>query len=209
MSRATAFTIVLNNPDEKKDQWINEMKPWIVYYAHTREVGKSGTPHFQGYIQTKHQMTLSALKAKIGSAWHIDISRGTDEENETYLSKTDGERFEMGTRRLHAGRPACKGGSWMKQFIEFIREDGGFENYYFDFCHGVEDVYRRDAWDRCGGEEPDDLTRERDIITFKQWVQIQADRYFEEKDVVLSKARREDCVAYMSVFYNIFQINYQ
>lgn len=59
-----------------------------------REVGESGTPHLQGYMQFRHPITFSALK-RVLPKMHIERARGSGRDNLTYCSK-EGDFFEIG-----------------------------------------------------------------------------------------------------------------
>ena len=58
------------------------------------EVGESGTPHFQGYIEFKNGRSIKALK-KIDKRIHWEVRRGTQAQAITYCKK-DGRWFELG-----------------------------------------------------------------------------------------------------------------
>lgn len=61
---------------------------FIVYQL---EVGESGTPHLQGYVVFKKPMRLSAVRQLIPRA-HLDIARGTNEQNIAYCTKDETRR---------------------------------------------------------------------------------------------------------------------
>jgi len=75
---------------------------WIKYGCVGREVGESGTPHLQGYIQCdrKTRTTDSGLSKKLNKAGtshaHVEVARGTPEEAALYCQK-DGDYVEWGT----------------------------------------------------------------------------------------------------------------
>lgn len=50
------------------------------------EVGESGTPHLQGYVEFKNQCKLSTLKRWLPSA-HFEVAKGTAEDNLKYCTK--------------------------------------------------------------------------------------------------------------------------
>jgi len=60
------------------------------------EVGESGTPHLQGFINCRESYDLASLKIKLGSKFHFERARGTDSENRRYCSK-DGQYWESGS----------------------------------------------------------------------------------------------------------------
>jgi hypothetical protein len=59
------------------------------------EVGKSGTPHLQGYVEFDHAKTFSACKKCIGNKCHIENRRGSSKQASDYCKK-DGEFYEFG-----------------------------------------------------------------------------------------------------------------
>ena len=96
--------MTLNNPQDEELQAINDLDTRYVKYAiFGQEVGESGTPHVQAFIQFKNAKTLTATKKFMGSnRWHLEATRGTPFENYEYCSK-DGEFFEYGERPLELG----------------------------------------------------------------------------------------------------------
>lgn len=64
------------------------------YLCMGREVGDSGTPHIQGYIELKKKKSLRTLK-KFNSRAHWEPRRGTGEQAATYCKK-DGNFVETG-----------------------------------------------------------------------------------------------------------------
>lgn len=62
------------------------------------EVGDQGTPHLQGYVYFKTAKTISAAKKYIGKRAHIEICRGTPEQNIQYCSKESNIVIESGTK---------------------------------------------------------------------------------------------------------------
>lgn len=61
-----------------------------------REVGAQGTPHLQCYVYFHNQMVFGTFKKLVPRA-HIEICRGTPEQNIEYCSKA-GDFFEHGDR---------------------------------------------------------------------------------------------------------------
>lgn len=85
-SRKYIFTE--NNYDENSlevlEQKLNKYK-----YIFGREVGESGTPHLQGYIEAKNPISFNTIQ-KILPRAHITAAKGSIKENFKYCSK-DGD----------------------------------------------------------------------------------------------------------------------
>lgn len=61
-----------------------------------KEVGESGTPHFQGFICFQDAKTFSAIKKLLPDGCHIEARKGTFQQAADYCKK-DGDYFEAGT----------------------------------------------------------------------------------------------------------------
>lgn len=84
-NRNWCFTV--NNPTEDKPFEFNEIK--MKYLVYQKEVGESGTPHFQGYLRLVRDQRISFLK-KLHPTAHWEIARGSGEENKIYCTKEEG-----------------------------------------------------------------------------------------------------------------------
>jgi len=87
--------------NEYTDGDIEKIKalPWITYGCIGKEVGESGTPHLQGYIQFKRRAvkkTTDELEKALGKRPHCEVAKGTSEQAATYCKK-DGDFTEWGT----------------------------------------------------------------------------------------------------------------
>lgn len=95
-SLAKNYCFTLNNFTDADTTSISDFFPRLATYViFGREVGESGTPHLQGYIQFTEKKRLTALKKLLPTA-HWEVARGTPEENKTYCSK-DGHVTEHGS----------------------------------------------------------------------------------------------------------------
>lgn len=89
--RNACFTI--NNYDGTE---VPLMQAWSQpsYCVIGKEVGESGTPHLQGYVEFKAQVKFSTFKKKFPTA-HIEPRHGTPSQAADYCKK-DGDYFEWG-----------------------------------------------------------------------------------------------------------------
>lgn len=91
MSRARGWCFTVNNPDTKPT-----VEMWGVpkYLVIGMEVGESGTPHWQGYVEYDQPKTLAGMK-KIHATAHFEKRMGTPKQAADYCKK-DGEYIEHG-----------------------------------------------------------------------------------------------------------------
>lgn len=88
--RSVVFT--LNNYVEDSIDRIEKSFDYK-YLIIGKEVGESGTPHLQGFIQFKNKMTLANIGGKF--PWHIEITKGTPAQAAEYCKK-GGDWVEFG-----------------------------------------------------------------------------------------------------------------
>lgn len=83
----TNFCFTWNNPGSNPVPFDVEKMEYLVYQ---REVGASGTEHYQGYCELKRNMRLSGVKKLLGSNnIHVEVRRGTADEAADYCKKAD------------------------------------------------------------------------------------------------------------------------
>ena len=68
----------------------------VIYVVYGRERGESETPHLQGYCELNSRIGLRALKRLLPNRCHLEVTRGSLEENQIYCKK-QGDVFEEGT----------------------------------------------------------------------------------------------------------------
>lgn len=92
--RALCFTY--NNPPDDVDgqSLVDLLKP--SYLIVGKEVGESGTPHLQGYVEFTNQRTGASLKKKLPTV-HFEQRMGTPKQAADYCRKEDPEPFESGS----------------------------------------------------------------------------------------------------------------
>ncbi len=91
-SRSRGWCFTLNNPLDDEIKLIKEIECRYVIYE--PEIGQSGTPHLQGYVEFDQIKRLSALK-KILERAHWEARRGTPQEASQYCKK-EGKQVERG-----------------------------------------------------------------------------------------------------------------
>lgn len=70
--------------------------PRATYIVFGREVGESGTPHLQGYVELPLRLRLTQLKRLLGDRAHVERRRGTAQQARDYCTK-DGSVTEQGS----------------------------------------------------------------------------------------------------------------
>jgi len=78
----------------------------VRYLCFQPEVGESGTPHLQGYIEMNKPVRFSHFKHRLDGA-HWEKAKGSGDSNVAYCSKEDtkaGDFFEWGVRSRQGAR---------------------------------------------------------------------------------------------------------
>lgn len=122
---AKNWCFTLNNYTSEEVELVNALYPdHVGYLVYGIEVGESGTPHLQGYVQLLKKSRISVPKKLIPRA-HWEQSRGTPDQAVAYCKK-DGDVKEFGTRTyerqrsdLESAKAAIREGHSLKR----LRED--------------------------------------------------------------------------------------
>lgn len=101
MSRSRNWTYTLNNYSDEDIALVRGLI--TTYHVCGREVGDSGTPHLQGYIEMETQQTLSALKKKLPKA-HLEVAKGNADQNKVYCTKDKDVLLETGKPKRQGNR---------------------------------------------------------------------------------------------------------
>lgn len=97
-SRFWCFT--LNNYTKEDEEAIAN---WTVNYViYGREVGESGTPHLQGYMELDKKVRMSYVKKNYHQTMHLEMRRGKQSEAIDYCTK-EGDVVEHGVKSEGAG----------------------------------------------------------------------------------------------------------
>ena len=83
----------MNNYSEVEFELL--LKVQSKYLVVGKEVGESGTPHLQGYVEFENARTLGGVKKLIGDRAHLEIRRGSAKQASEYCKK-DGDFIEIG-----------------------------------------------------------------------------------------------------------------
>lgn len=67
------------------------------------EIGESGTPHLQGYVEFENARALGGVKKIIGSRAHLESRKGSARQAVDYCKK-DGDFFEKGVMNNQGNR---------------------------------------------------------------------------------------------------------
>lgn len=141
--RNACFTI--NNYKPSDCDKLKELK--CDYIVFGKEVGASGTPHLQGYIEFKGGKRFSTLK-KMFPTMHIEPRKGTAKQASDYCKKDDpnfyenGEISNQGTRTdLTAIKDEIMSGS--KSVLQIRQENPFFFHLYGRTLNTLEDDFNR------------------------------------------------------------------
>lgn len=108
--RVRHIVFTLNNPEEGDIAKIQSVDIFT-YGVIGKEVGESGTPHLQGYLQLAKQTRISsvtkALTKAVGKAPHTEAARGTAKQASDYCKK-DGDYVEWGEMNYKGKRNDIK-----------------------------------------------------------------------------------------------------
>lgn len=98
MSESKFWCFTLNNPTDDQEQAVTDFLSSgdVTYGIFGREVGDSGTPHYQGFVILDRSRRLSFLRRKFQAHWTRRHANSTNEQARDYCRK-DGDFEEFGT----------------------------------------------------------------------------------------------------------------
>ncbi len=90
-SRARIWCFTINNPDEKDESHLSQEKFLIGIKSiiWQLEEGEQKTPHIQGVVQLKNQMTFSTIKKKLPEGAHVEVCKNFN-ASKNYCQKEEG-----------------------------------------------------------------------------------------------------------------------
>lgn len=104
-SRGWCFT--LNNWTLADVQFLGTVPS--VYLCYGKEIAPTtGTPHLQGYVQTKEAKTMLMMKRIMGDRYHLEARMGTIKQAVDYCKK-DGDFTEHGKITIREAKDDCWG----------------------------------------------------------------------------------------------------
>lgn len=110
MSRARHYSFTVNNFNDNHLDLLRtcvSRNTDIQYVIFGQEVGETGTPHLQGYLQLSGGKRIRTVHSLLGfSDLHMEAALGSDENNFTYCSK-DGQFEEFGERQTIRAKRAA------------------------------------------------------------------------------------------------------
>ena len=95
-----AWCFTINNPKITKQQLCDEISEQCSYLVIGDEMGDSGTPHFQGYLELKRKKRFAQVKTLfLPSVPHLEGRRGSSQQAADYCKK-DGDFLEFGQLKV-------------------------------------------------------------------------------------------------------------
>lgn len=95
--RARGYCFTINNYAEEDVGRLREIdfeEHRIRFLVCGREVGASGTPHLQGYVQFLSARDFAIVKRMLPAGAHIEAAKGTPRQNYDYCTK-EGEDIPL------------------------------------------------------------------------------------------------------------------
>lgn len=97
------FCFTLNNPNDEDIKLITDNLQLFEYLTYGREVGKSGTPHLQGYAELVKRTRFGTIH-NLFPKMHIEDRKGTQSQAIKYCHKDDPNPFKHGCPRRSGDR---------------------------------------------------------------------------------------------------------
>lgn len=122
-NRLRCWVFTLNNYTEEDLEHMKTWEEWCSYLIFGKEVGESGTPHLQGYVEFDKAYTMSKVKKLFkNDRVHLEARRGTQKQAIEYCMK-DGDVTEYGTKK-QSGRDESKEGYKNKalQYMHLLKQ---------------------------------------------------------------------------------------
>ena len=123
LQRSQNWCFTRNNPTAGWEVLLQELynREGVEYIIVGRETGASGTPHLQGFVRFRARRRFGVVQRLLPQGCHIEIARGSPEQNRAYCSKEDAAPFVRGTCPTLA--PGKR--SDIERFCEWCKESIG------------------------------------------------------------------------------------
>lgn len=126
MSLSKHWCFTLNNYTDDDERRLGSPPDDVGYIVYGKEVGESGTPHFQGFISFKSRKRFNQVIAVLGSSCHVERARNVKASID--YCKKDGDFVELGDPPVSPGertdlesfKTAVKAG---ERCLKRLRED--------------------------------------------------------------------------------------
>lgn len=158
MSRSRNYCFTLNNYTAEELSHLQAIAPECKYLIFGLEVGESGTPHIQGYVEFENTRSLPATKKFISNRAHLETRKGTSKQASDYCKK-EGKFQEFGVMSCKGARTditqakdLLKAGMHIRQFRDeypelYSRYRNTFLDYADDYLHkGDRTIRTRGIW---------------------------------------------------------------
>lgn len=138
MSRCRSYCFTINNYTDEDVANIELLRDVAGYLVVGIEQGESGTPHLQGYVYFKEAKTFTSVKKKLPRA-HIEVSKGTAEDNRLYCSKDNNLLVECGDIPRQGARTD------IEKVIQDLKE-GSNMRAVIDKARSIQSVKMAEVW---------------------------------------------------------------
>lgn len=146
-TKKNAYCFTINNPTTADEEVLKalEANDKVRYFIIGREKGESGTPHYQGYIYFRSRVVFASVKKVLPRA-HIEVARGSVEENFLYCSK-DKDFYEHGDRPMSDTEKGKRGREFWVEQLEHCKRgrvedcDPKLQITHFNALHSVSAYY--------------------------------------------------------------------
>lgn len=157
MSKARNYCFTLNNYTDEEIAVIQATAASdCVYMVYGHEVGESGTPHLQGYCKFKSPRSFSGAKKKLVSRAHLEVCKGSPDQNFNYCVKEGRTIWEHGDRPQQGQRNDLK--SCMESIRSRKRMRDVWEEHpttMMKYHKGMEKYRQEVLKDECSGFKED------------------------------------------------------
>lgn len=149
--RVRNYMFTWNNPEEDSESALDMFRLFhqdMTYIRFQLEIGETGTPHFQGYIEYNRAITISTLRKRIPINIHWEPRRGTQKQAIEYVWKIEtsindtqvewGTPKEQGKRTdLYQFRDEIKSGTGIMELLETYPIQMAIYPKFYRLCRSI------------------------------------------------------------------------